>query len=681
MNKGKENLEDVRGEINEIDSKILELLTNRRNLSLEAIKAKSESDISLRDRERERDLLKEKIDFGRKIGLDSQFISRIFHEIIDDSVRVQTNYIQKAQNIDSGAQSVRVAVQGRSHSSGRIAAEQYFAYDKDTSVELQACNTHSECLNLLENNQADFVMLPIENTISGAINESYELLMQGRASIVGEQELRLSYVLMGTKGSKLENIKKLYCTPHTIGLCSKFLNANSRIQVEALNDPAKMADRINDENLENQAVIAPKALADSLGLEIIDNEVANQKVIFARYLVLARKPIEVDFRVPCKTSIVMATGQEPGALVNALMVFQEHEIVLNKLESRPVPDNPGEELFYIDFEGNIRSTEIAHAIEQLTQKANFIKVLGSYPKHDARPTQVRASKEVDFDNEKVTVTASKKEEKPKQSASEKSKSYRLASREYKSEDTVLDIGGVKLGGDNFVIIGGPCSVESEEQINLCADIAGSLGVDILRGGCFKPRTSPYSFQGLGYPGLDFLVEAGKKHGLPVVTEVLAPEDVVGVARTADVLQIGARNMQNFSLLNEVGRVRKPVMLKRGMSASIQELLQAAEYILNQGNQQVFLCERGIRTFETATRSTLDLSAVPVLKQKTHLPIIVDPSHAAGVRDLVAPLTIAAKAIGAHGIMVEFHPEPEKALSDGPQALYPEQFKELVKNLR
>ena len=237
-----------------------------------------------------------------------------------------------------------------------------------------------------------------------------------------------------------------------------------------------------------------------------------------------------------------------------------------------------------------------------------------------------------------------------------------------------------LGEGHFTVIAGPCSVESYEQVMKCAKHAKDNGAHILRGGCFKPRTSPYSFQGLGYEGLEILAEAGKQHGLPIVTEVLAVEDVEGVAEQADILQIGARNMQNFTLLSEVGKTQRPVMLKRGMSSSIDELLQAAEYILAEGNQQVFLCERGIRTFETATRSTLDISAVPVLQERTHLPVIVDPSHAAGERSLVPPLAIAAKAVGAHGIMVEFHPEPEKALSDGPQALLFHQFEKLMSDL-
>lgn len=204
---------------------------------------------------------------------------------------------------------------------------------------------------------------------------------------------------------------------------------------------------------------------------------------------------------------------------------------------------------------------------------------------------------------------------------------------------------------------------------------------MLRGGCFKPRTSPYSFQGLGYEGLDLLADAGAAYGLPIVTEVMHPADVEKVARRADVLQLGARNMQNFSLLKELGRVDRPVLLKRGLMASIDEWLAAAEYIASQGNQQVILCERGIRTFETATRNTLDLSAVPVAQERTHLPVIVDPSHACGVWRWVEPMARAALAVGADGILVEIHPEPEKALSDGPQALRPERFAALLRSLR
>lgn len=260
------------------------------------------------------------------------------------------------------------------------------------------------------------------------------------------------------------------------------------------------------------------------------------------------------------------------------------------------------------------------------------------------------------------------------------KGYYLASREYKQENTIIKVGRLTIGGDNFTTIAGPCAVESLEQIMICAAEVKAQGGHILRGGCFKSRTSPYSFQGLGFKGLEYLLEAGRKYDLPVITEVLSPEDVESIADKADIVQIGARNMQNFMLLKAVGKIKKPVMLKRGMSSSLNELLQAAEYILHQGNPEVILCERGIRTFETATRNTLDLGAVPVLRATTHLPIVVDPSHAAGIRAYVPPLALGAKAVGAHGVMVEIHPDPDKALSDGPQSLEFSQFAALMKEL-
>ncbi|WP_234418597.1 3-deoxy-7-phosphoheptulonate synthase [Dongshaea marina] len=268
----------------------------------------------------------------------------------------------------------------------------------------------------------------------------------------------------------------------------------------------------------------------------------------------------------------------------------------------------------------------------------------------------------------------------KTSANKSTKKPPLVSREHKAQDTRIQIGQLEIGGDQFITMAGPCSVESCEQIHETALIVKEFGGHMLRGGCFKPRTNPYSFQGLGYQGLDYMQQAGQSARLPIITEVMDREDVHKVALQADVLQIGARNMQNFALLKEVGKTTRPILLKRGLMSSLDELLGAAEYILAHGNQQVMLCERGIRTFETATRNTLDLSAVPLLKQMTHLPIIIDPSHAVGKRDLVLPMAKAAKAVGAHGIIVEVHPDPDKALSDAEQQLNFEQYQQMMGEL-
>jgi 3-deoxy-7-phosphoheptulonate synthase len=250
-----------------------------------------------------------------------------------------------------------------------------------------------------------------------------------------------------------------------------------------------------------------------------------------------------------------------------------------------------------------------------------------------------------------------------------SKPYKLVSRDFHPEDTIVDVAGVKVGkGYRPVVVGGPCAVESEEQIVTTALFVKKCGAQMLRGGAFKPRTGPHTFQGLREEGLKLLALAGKESGLPIVTEVMSPDNVALVAEYADLLQVGARNMQNFDLLRELGKIRKPVLLKRGMSATVEEFLAAAEYILAEGNDQVILCERGIRTYETATRNTLDLSVVPLIKEISHLPIMVDPSHATGKRALVVPMAKAALVAGADGVLVEVHPNPEKALSDGPQSL-------------
>lgn len=262
------------------------------------------------------------------------------------------------------------------------------------------------------------------------------------------------------------------------------------------------------------------------------------------------------------------------------------------------------------------------------------------------------------------------------------KEYKLASREFHPKDTIIDVNGIKIGEGYFVVIGGPCSVENKEQLLKTGEFVKKMGAKILRGGVFKPRTSPYSFLGLGREGLEILKEVKEELKIPVITEVLSPEEVEMVSEVSDILQIGTRNMFNYRLLQRVGKVKKPVLLKRNFSAKISEFLNCAEYILKEGNTNVILCERGIRTFDSEfTRNTLDLSAVPILKKETHLPVIVDPSHGTGRRDLIIPMSKAAVAAGADGLMIEVHPKPEEALSDGFQSLTFDMFSELMKEIK
>ena len=261
------------------------------------------------------------------------------------------------------------------------------------------------------------------------------------------------------------------------------------------------------------------------------------------------------------------------------------------------------------------------------------------------------------------------------------KPYKLASRDFQPDNTVVAINGVRVGGRSLAVVAGPCSVEGREMLLGLAKEVKAAGAHLLRGGAFKPRTSPYAFQGLGEEALRYLAEAKRETGMPVVTELMDPREAPLLLQYADVIQVGARNMQNFRLLKELGMQKTPVLLKRGMSSTIRELLMSAEYIMSEGNYNVILCERGIRTFEDATRNTLDLSAIPVLKQLTHLPVVVDPSHGTGKWDLVAPMALAAVAAGADGVMVEVHPRPDEALSDGPQALLPHRFQRMMDDMR
>ncbi len=259
--------------------------------------------------------------------------------------------------------------------------------------------------------------------------------------------------------------------------------------------------------------------------------------------------------------------------------------------------------------------------------------------------------------------------------------FKLASRSFKKDDTEIKINNVTIGGNEVVVIAGPCSIENEKQIFTIAEIVSKSGAKVLRGGAFKPRTSPYAFQGLGEEGLKLIRKAGDEYNLLVITEVMEIAQIEVIERYTDIFQVGARNMQNFSLLREIGKAAKPVMLKRGLSATVEDWLMSAEYILSNGNKNVMLCERGIRTFETYTRNTFDLSAIPVVHKRSHLPVVADPSHATGLRDKVLPMARAAIAAGADALMVEVHHDPENALSDGPQALLPDQFEEMMRQVK
>ncbi|MEE9432047.1 MAG: bifunctional 3-deoxy-7-phosphoheptulonate synthase/chorismate mutase [Melioribacteraceae bacterium] len=671
----KPNITEVRKDINKVDSDILRLLAERRKLSHKVADSKENSDKPIRDLERESELLSKIIGVGKEVGLDSHYTSKIFYNIIDDSIRLQQKHFQTSIfNTESNV--IRIAIQGIDGSYSSLAAKKFFAQYKKEIIFISK-KRFDQVAKEVEEGRADFTLLPIENTTSGGINEVYDLLVHTTLSIVGEETYQVKHCLVGTKDSKVSKLKKIYAHYQAAAQCDKFISTLPDCSVEYFADTAMSVQQISEENNPECGAIASEDAANLFDVKILEKGISNQEENYTRFIICSKKSQKLDSRIPAKTSLVLATAHTSGSLLEALTVFKKYDVNIDKLESRPILGNPWEEMFYLDFEGNIQDEKIKGLIDDLGLHTRFMKVLGCYPTTEIEKAKFnKLAKDGNVESTDKTIT----EPIEKKKKVSKPKSYKLASRDYKPEDTIIKVNGVEIGGDNFIVMGGPCSVESHDQIFACARHAKESGTNILRGGCFKPRTSPYSFQGMEFEGLDELQAAGKKYDLPIITEVLAPEQVADVALQSDILQIGARNMQNFSLLKEVGRVHRPVMLKRGMMSSIDELLNAAEYILAHGNRQVILCERGIRTFETATRNTLDLGVIPFLKELTHLPIIVDPSHAIGVRDKIAPLAKAAKVVGAHGVMVEFHPDPPTALSDADQALTFEMYDEMMKEL-
>ena len=666
------DLSALRNDLDAIDRRLIDALAERQALvtQVAAVKA-DDGSLPIRDPGREQTLLSRVHQLAEDAGVDGYFASTLYRQILRHSVRFQA---VRQQGEEDGA--LRIAYQGVAGCYSHSAARHHFA--AVARVDYEGATTFGGAIAALKDGRADRAVLPVENTTAGPISGVYDLLVEPGLHIVGEEVLKVEHCLLATQDVPLSKIERIGTHPQAIRQCSLFLDEWGG-HVDSEDDTAGAAKRIAELGDPTRAAIAGEDAAELYGLTIIKRHVANRKDNYTRFLIVAREPIAQDPRLPHKTSLVLSTHHETGALAKVLNVFADAGVNLTKLESRPSPTTPFEHLFYVDLEGGMHEEAVAAAVKAADELTSSLRVLGSYPIYRAE-SQRAALKGAFASGDGTASEAPVRPAPTKGTASAKAKRAKLVDRGDRP-DTVIEIGGIRVGGNEPpILIAGPCSVESREQIFASAKGVREAGGVMLRGGCFKPRTLPYDFQGLGFEGLSIMHEAGRANGLPIVTEVLHPRDVEGVAREADVLQIGARNMQNFELLKEVGKTRTAVLLKRGMSSSIDEWLAAAEYILAGGNERVMLCERGIRTFETATRNTLDLSAVIVARERTHLPIIVDPSHAAGLRRWVPALCRAAIAAGAHGLIVEAHPDPDNALSDGPQSLTLEALAELGREL-
>jgi chorismate mutase/prephenate dehydratase len=672
-------LKDLRENLNQVDDEIVRLLAKRLETVGLIAKEKAGSTQAIRDPEREREVLARVETLAQSLGLSAPLARKIFSEIISYSVSRQ---VASLAGIEGEQTEVAVAYQGSSLTYNNLAAEQYVS-SQGLDGRFVGLPTLKQVIDSLASAAVDLAFLPIENTVAGSINQVYDVLREQDLHIVGEESYRVELCLAATADVPTSALRRILSHPLALDQCSAFVAALPQAHAVPFLDTREAMRAVAEARDPTLAAIGSPEAAAAHQLTILNRNVGNQDEILMRYVALARAPVSVDVRVPCKTSLILSTRHEKGALLRCLQILAEYGLSMTKLESRPRPNRPWEYMFFVDFEGNVAEERAALALEALRSEAPYLKILGCYPAKatpaDAQTTTLPEAAVVAA-VEASSVTPPAGQPTPSPPLARASKHYRLADRAAHPEDTVIRVGSLLIGGTGFVVIAGPCSVESEDQINRTALYVREQGAHILRGGVFKPRTGPYAFQGLGRDGLDLLAAAGKAAGLPIITEVMTIDQVHPVAEKADILQIGARNMQNFPLLSAVGKVDRPVLLKRGLSSTIEEWLAAAEYILAQGNGQVILCERGIRTFESATRNTLDLSAVVVLRERTHLPIVVDPSHGTGKRRYVAPMAWAARACGAHGISIEVHPEPDKALSDGDQSLDFPGFKALMEGL-
>ncbi|WP_026959710.1 3-deoxy-7-phosphoheptulonate synthase [Aliagarivorans taiwanensis] len=662
------SLEHIRERITSLDQNLLTLLNERRQLSVEVAKSKLANPKAVRDQEREQQLLIRLVNKGRELGLDAHYVTQLYHTIIEDSVLSQQAFLQELTNPEQQQSAVRVAFLGSKGSYSNIATHRYFSRYQKQVVEL-GCVGFQEIVDSVESGQADYGILPIENTSSGSINEVYDVLQQTSLSIVGELSNNIDHGILAKPGSRIDQLTTLYAHPQPYQQCSRYLRTVPGIRVEFVDSSSKAMEIVANSDDPNIAALGSSAGGEMYGLQALQTDIANQTRNETRFIVVSASPIEVADQVPARTTLIMSTSQQPGSLVEALLVLREHKINMSKLESRPVQGNPWEEMFYIDVSANVRSDQMQSALAELSRITRYVKVLGCYPSEDVDPTQIP-----------LTALVSKQDEQPSTLINTEQDDGALSSRSHKPSSTVIRVGDVQIGDGEFITIAGPGAVESQNQIMACAQQLKESGGAILQAGCFKPRSSPYSFQGLGEEGLGYLSQAGKHYHVPVMTEVSYLDQVATLASKADILYVRARHMQNFNLLRELGKTTRPVVLERNNIASLDEWLKAADFILAQGNQQVILCESGVRTFEGQGKATLDLSAIPLLRSRTHLPVIVNPGEAIERREQIAPLAKAAKQLGADGLLLWLHPDPEQAKVDNAKSLSFPQFSHTLSEL-
>jgi chorismate mutase/prephenate dehydratase len=629
MNKP-QGLDLTREQITTLDNELLTLLSKRRELSLEVARSKEIDVRPIRDTQREKQLLERLVQLGRDKGLDAHFVISLYQSIIEDSVLNQQAFLHGRANPDTQKQHYTVAFLGARGSYSYLAATRYCDRRQVAMIDF-GCQSFDDIVNAVESGHADYGFLPIENTSSGSINEVYDVLQHTSLSIVGETTIEVGHCLLAKPGADVANIKTVYAHPQPISQCSRYLSLHPEFKLEYCASSAEAMSKVIEADNQSVAAIGSAEGGALYHLSAIEDGLANQKINQSRFIVVARKSVDVPTQLPAKTTLIMATGQKPGALVEALLVLKAHSLNMSKLESRPIPGTPWEEMFYIDIDGNLANHNVQQAIKELERLTRFIKVLGCYPCESVKPTQLSQAQLLIEPNSSRAVAS------PNQLTASPTTKY---SREYKSQDSEVQCKQLQVGNNQF---GAFQLVDTPKTDTELASLA--------------KQTKEAGFQAIILnPSLGVNSQSQLKKHLQVIEQaglvsvlLIEQENDISSAHLADMVMLSGQYMFNQGLLGQLGSLNRPVIIERNNMASAEDWLAAAQIVLAQGNQQVILCDSGVRSFAKPDHISLDLSSLVTIKQMCHLPIICNVANEKiNNRYLQAK---AAKQLNADGIVL------------------------------
>ncbi len=625
-------LNQTREAITALDNELLALLAKRRDLSLEVARSKEVDIRPIRDTEREKELLARLVKQGREQGLDAHYVLSLYQSIIEDSVLNQQAYLQSRANPDLQKQQYNIAYLGARGSYSYLAATRY-CERRNVVMQDLGCKSFDDIVQSVESGHADYGFLPIENTSSGSINEVYDVLQHTSLAIVGETTIEVGHCLLGKNNAQLSQIKTVYAHPQPISQCSRFLSQHPQLKLEYCSSSAEAMEKVLESDDITVAAIGSAEGGALYHLEAIETELANQKINQSRFIVVARKAIAVPEQLPAKCTLIMATGQKPGALVEALLVLKAHNLNMSKLESRPIPGTPWEEMFYLDLDANISSEAMQQALKALEQITRFIKVLGCYPCETVNPTQLNHNQLMIEPNTSRVSTQ-------KVDISIQPQRTRLSQ---KSQLTQINYAQLCIGDKQF---GAIAQIPLGSGKNNYNQLAKQLKATGFQGVVISGLSDEHNPSAL----LPELKRALQQFDLAAIISIKHEAEITLAIEHADLLFISGKQMHNPMLLQQVGSLHIPVILERNTMANVDELLDAAETILSHGNQQVILCESGIRTFNETLKPTLDLSAIVTIKSISHLPIIINTSYACTPETAINQ-AIAAKQLQADGVVL------------------------------